>query len=230
MSTGILPDGSTARQTKWAPHNAVSVAVALEAAVQGLPIFPAYTVFDGACSCRDGAACKTAGKHPAIKGWQDRATTDPDAIRKMFSRPTPLNAAIATGARADVVVVDVDPRNGGFESWSSLLGKLTPSDRMKIDLTPKVKTPSGGFHFYFRHPGGSIRNSIGILPGIDIKGDGGQVPAPIPSARAASHTCQRFRSAATGWLMHLRCCATNFSGKSPSRRKLPKLKIRPLYI
>jgi hypothetical protein len=43
-----------------------------------------------------------------------------------------------------------------------------------------VRTPSDGYHLYFRIPPGkpSPRNKAGFRPGIDIRGDGGYVVAP----------------------------------------------------
>jgi hypothetical protein len=46
-----------------------------------------------------------------------------------------------------------------------------------------VRTGSGGFHFYFLHPGFYVRCSKGservsLAPGVDIRGDGGWVVGP----------------------------------------------------
>jgi len=38
-------------------------------------------------------------------------------------------------------------------------------------------TGSGGRHYYFQHPGGTVPNEVSIRPGLDIRGDGGQVVA-----------------------------------------------------
>lgn len=45
--------------------------------------------------------------------------------------------------------------------------------------TPAVRTGSGGFHYWFVHPGLAVQNSASRLgPGIDVRGDGGYVIAP----------------------------------------------------
>ncbi len=49
---------------------------------------------------------------------------------------------------------------------------------MVVPLTPRCETGSG-MHYYFKHPGGEVRNSAGRLgPGLDIRADGGYVVAP----------------------------------------------------
>jgi hypothetical protein len=45
-------------------------------------------------------------------------------------------------------------------------------------------TGGGGRHLYFAHPGGLVRNKVGLAPGIDIRADGGYVVAP-PSLHAS---------------------------------------------
>jgi len=84
------------------------------------------------------------------------------------------NVGIATGQDSGLVVLDVDPRNGGDESLRDL-------QRLHGSLPPTVEaiTGGGGRHIYFRHPGPcTIPNRTGILPGLDVKADGGFVVAP----------------------------------------------------
>jgi hypothetical protein len=79
------------------------------------------------------------------------------------------NIAIVTGALSGVVVVDVDPAHGGDPSPFQ-------------GTTPVVaRTRSGGWHFYYRHPGRPVKSCAGPnkdLPGVDVRGDGGYVVAP----------------------------------------------------
>lgn len=86
-----------------------------------------------------------------------------------------MNVGIACGVESDLIVIDVDVRNGGDKSIVELekkLGTLPP--------TVRVDTPSGGWHLYYRYPNGrSLRNKAGFgLPGVDVRGEGGQVVAP----------------------------------------------------
>jgi hypothetical protein len=47
-----------------------------------------------------------------------------------------------------------------------------------LPVAPTVRTGSGGLHLFFAHPGGIVRNRVGLLPGVDLRGDGGFVVAP----------------------------------------------------
>lgn len=109
-------------------------------------------------------------KTPLTKrGFKD-ATRDPEAVRKAFTRTPEANIGLATGEASRVLALDMDVKNGarGPESLAAL-GELPE--------TLTVATPSGGRHFYFLHPEGGLRSKNGILPGIDLKADGGYVLA-----------------------------------------------------
>ena len=56
------------------------------AADYGLRVLPVHAVSEsGACDC-GRPECPSAGKHPAIDEWPERATTDPETIRTWFRR------------------------------------------------------------------------------------------------------------------------------------------------
>ncbi len=128
-----------------------------------LRIFPLHGIVDGACTCPLGAACKSIGKHPAVR-WRtyDESTKDPSG-----------GYGIQTGHFNGIFVVDLDvrPDKNGIESIAKL-GTLPD--------TLAVLTPSGGVHLYFRLPPDLYvpcsRGELG--PGIDIKGEGGYVVGP----------------------------------------------------
>lgn len=63
-------------------------------------------------------------------------------------------------------VVDVDPRNGGWETFDSLINTYG-----EWALTRTVRTRSGGRHYYFALPDDrDLRGKLG--PGVDIKKPG----------------------------------------------------------
>jgi hypothetical protein len=118
----------------------------------------------------------TAGsKLPAIKGGHGLkdATDDADQIEEWTRNFPAANIGIATGERSGVVVIDIDPRNGGTASMRMLAGtgKTFPP-------CPTVRTGNGGSHLYFAPPGGlgSCKDKLGR--GIDVKSTGGYVVAP----------------------------------------------------
>lgn len=101
------------------------------------------------------------------------ATTDLDLIRSWWRRWPDCGVAIRTGAASGLVVIDVDKRTGGWDS----LAELDARHGFDFD-TARVWTPSGGAHFYYRHPGG-LRCTASLLgPGVDTKAEGGYVVAP----------------------------------------------------
>jgi hypothetical protein len=77
------------------------------------------------------------------------------------------------GRLSGLVIVDVDPRHGGTETLEALA-----RDHGPLGSTLEAETGSGGRHLYFAHPGGVVRNRVGLAPGIDLRGDGGLVVAP----------------------------------------------------
>ncbi|WP_243790184.1 bifunctional DNA primase/polymerase [Saccharopolyspora gloriosae] len=121
------------------------------------------------------------------RGWEQRATTEPDRIRGCWSE-IPFGIGIATGP-SGLLVVDCDqPGHGhrladgwntlGITTGSEVLASLTRRSGQPWPDTYTVATPSGGMHHYFRAPAG-LRNTAGILgPLIDTRAEGGYVVAP----------------------------------------------------
>src|SRR5690606_37731299 len=92
-------------------------------------IFPLYPItWDGGrpqCSCAD-PDCKSAGKHPRSSNWQHTQPYDADQLAYLedengdfFGNQLEDNHGVVI-ASSGLVVVDVDGRNGGFESAKKL--------------------------------------------------------------------------------------------------------------
>lgn len=81
---------------------------------------------------------------------------------------------MACGRLAGIVVLDFDGSDGTklFEE------KFAGCDR----LPAHARTPKGGFHLFFKFPedelGGRIQNAVRILPGLDVRTQGGYIVAP----------------------------------------------------
>lgn len=148
---------------------------ALQYAADGFPVFPCHSAKGVRCSCpRNG--CKSPGKHPRINNWGNEATTDPDKIRAWWKSWPDSNIGIPAGH--GLLVLDIDPGNGGEDSFSDLI-----SHHGTLPVTPESVTGTGGRHLLFRYDG-ELRNSVqGIAPGVDIRADGGLFIAP-PSIHA----------------------------------------------
>lgn len=141
---------------------------ALAYAARGWPVFP----------------CKPGEKTPLTDhGFKD-ASTDTSQITAWWTQWPSANVGIATGAASGLIVFDFDVKSGqpGTETFHELQrghGQL---------LTLTSKTPSGGWHLLFEHPGGDVKNRAGLLPGLDIRGDGGYIVAPGSSTAVGAYT------------------------------------------
>lgn len=168
------------------------VAAALYYAERGWRIVPNHDVAAGQCSCRLGAECSSAGKHPRITSWQTDASCDPDTVSRWWTTWPHANVGILTGAATGMFVLDVDGA-AGDESLMNLEDENTALPR-----TAEARSGSGGRHFFFVHPGGTIQNCIGIKPGLDMRGDAGQILVE-PS---------RTLKGAYRWIRHPETCET----------------------
>lgn len=149
---------------------------ALRWAALGWKVFPVHTpVFPGdggtaSCTCSSGAACQRIGKHPRIVNGFKAATADPAQIEAWWTRWPDANIGVATGAASGFVAIDEDPRNGGDDTLRELESK-----HGKLPHTVEQLTGGGGRHLCFAHPGVYVKSRCGVLPGIDVKADGGYI-------------------------------------------------------
>jgi len=113
-------------------------------------------------------------KRPAIR-WQEfqQRRASKAMVRDWFKEQPEGNVGIVTGTISGLVVMDIDPRHGGEDSLAGLLREHGP-----LPQTIEARTGGGGRHVYFAHPGEVVRNKVGLVPGIDVRGDGGCVVAP----------------------------------------------------
>ena len=122
-------------------------------------------------------------KRPALNAWQNAATTDASLIETWWTKNyTGHGVGVVTGEESGIFVLDVDIAGG--KQGQETLQQLT-TKHGELPPTPLVFTPSGGWHVYFAWPKGkTIRNDASrrLGPGLDIRGEGGQVVAP-PTTR-----------------------------------------------
>lgn len=117
------------------------------------------------------------GKTPLTQHGCTDATTDPEQIRAWWAHWPTAAVGIATGAGSNLWVLDSDMKNGLNGEQS--LGQLV-AQHGQLPEQPTARTPSGGFHRWFRWPAqGEIRNSVcRVGDGLDVRGEGGYVIAP----------------------------------------------------
>jgi len=140
---------------------------ALALAAQGFRIFP----------------CVPNAKLPTITDWPNKATTNEAQIREWWSGSCVVvtsngknlklkkNCNIGICPGDSYVIIDVDIKG----DYKTSLAKLKADG---LPPTYTVRTPSGGLHLYYLHPGGTIKSVANWMPGIDIRGNGGQGVGP----------------------------------------------------
>ena len=139
---------------------------ALDAADRGWHVFPLVR----------------AGKVPALRSWEQRATTDKRQIYRWWGNAK-ANVGVATG-RSGLVVIDLDDGRGaapperfvGARNGRDVLAMLAADVGAPVPTdTYEVATPGGGSHLYFRSPPGLVlRNTAGSLGWkIDSRSVGG---------------------------------------------------------
>jgi len=154
--------------------NNIKLKASLSYAKAGIPVFPLNNPDEyGKCSC-GRSDCHAVGKHPrTINGFND-ATTDETRIRGWFNKWPDANIGMPTGVASGIDVLDIDPRSGGDKSLAELEAKNGP-----LPKTQKVITGGNGLHYYFKHESKFSKSQSNVMPGIDIKTDGGYVVAPL---------------------------------------------------
>ncbi len=130
------------------------LSAALDYAAAGMPVLP------------------LAGKVPRNRGGLTSASSDVLVVSEWWQRWPDANVGIVTGPASGYAVLDVDGPAG--------LRSLAALERRHGTLkTAQVLTGSGGWHYWFRAPDESVRNSAGVLgDGLDVRGEGGYVVAP----------------------------------------------------
>jgi hypothetical protein len=179
-----------------------TVDAALRYAASGWRTLPLHAPDPGApagCTCR-APDCSTPAKHPRIREWQNRASTDEHDLRRWFGMWPQSNVAIALPDR--VFVLDIDPRHDGDATLAELEDRHGP-----LPATLEGTTGGGGVHIWLRAPG-RVRNSAGLLgPGLDVRGSGGYVvvaPSVHPSGgRYEWRAGTRALAPAPSWLLQL---------------------------
>jgi hypothetical protein len=107
--------------------------------------------------------------HLVPHGYLD-ASCDAIVLGRWWLRVPRANVGIAC-VPSGLLVVDVDPRNGGDETLARAVRSLG-----ELPRTWTVLTPGGGAHYYFRCDEGADLLPLG--PGIDLKHQGYVVAPP----------------------------------------------------
>ena len=129
-----------------------------------LRVFPVHSVDSSGrctCGCAD-PACTTRGKHPRIRKWQEQATADTLTINHWWTEWPDANIGLVMAP--DLIGIDVDPRNGGDETWRD----ISAQHGGFVD-TWQAQSGGGGAHYIFRVPEGCTPRTDTLGPGVDAK-------------------------------------------------------------
>ena len=106
-------------------------------------------------------------------GFHD-ATDDVSQVEEWWARVPGAGVGLPTGGMNGIIVVDIDPRNGGTETFAAL-----EVEKGTVPETVEARTGGGGRHLLFKHPGGVLPGMKNAWPGVDVKSDGGYICAPF---------------------------------------------------
>ena len=117
--------------------------------------------------------CKL-NKKPYLTEWPEKATSDPEQIKKWWKQWPDASIGCCTGGVSGFWALDIDLPDGPGEA-----------EKMDLPETLTQRTGGGGYQKLFLCNGEPIRNSAGkIARKIDVRGNGGYVilpPSPHPS-------------------------------------------------
>ncbi len=165
----------------------------------GFHTLPVCGIFNGTGTCgRRNEALTSAGKHPAPTVKPNDANINQN-ITEIWYTERPFDNVAIHCRKSKILVIDIDPRSGGFDSWSTFI------ERFELEIPKTIQVLTGlygevrGNHMYFSYEGedefvGDL-SSFG-LPGVDIKYNGFVVAPPSVHYSGANY---EFMPGAAPW-------------------------------
>jgi len=114
------------------------------------------------------AISKKAGGQGVLDASKDEAQ-----IREWARRFPRANIGIACGKISGITVLDFDLKTGAMETIARFR-----SQKRLFNPTVTARTPSGGWHLYYRYAPDLLNSKSLLGPGIDVRTTGGYVVAP----------------------------------------------------
>lgn len=148
---------------------AAFVEVALEYAEHSWHVVPYHYALGGACSCKS-KQCRAPGAHPRFQNVPLEASNDERTIRTWGDLWEHSNVGVMTGARSNLVVLEVEPRLGGDEALAEYAPLLTD--------TLTAEKPGYVRRYFYRYPSVALEPVTEIARGLRLLADGESVPLP----------------------------------------------------
>lgn len=133
----------------------------------GFKIFGLHGMQGDICTCGD-PECEAFYKHPVISNWQNIPRWSEEQLEtfEMMGHFKTGFGVIVSGH----LVIDVDARNGGVESFKKLCKKIP--EIKKAGFIVNTGSGNGSQHIYFKSPKSAMVQTLKDYPGIDFKTSG----------------------------------------------------------
>ncbi len=196
----------TCALTSEAEGDSPKLLEALASVAEDIPVLAVWGVADGMCDCPKGSECRSPGKHPCPRfspNGVHSATLDAGQVRMWFAKDPRINFGQQMGGARNIICVDVDPRNGGSESYFDLIEHYGEE---AFPATREKTTGGGGWHKLYRLSKpikGNGELEAKLAPGLDVKGTGGMIVAPLGahvSGKTYGHDNGREIELAPAWM------------------------------
>lgn len=163
-------------------------------AEQGWKLVPCFGIGPTGCNCgKAHTGSNDGGKHPTISDWPLKATSELEQLQEWFGSGTQNNAAVVCH-ESGLVVIDIDPRNGGDESFLALEGLLDGAIPSTVTALTGEYIVKGkkvrGRHLYFKaDPNAQYIKDFSRLgyKGIDVKSNGYVILTPSKHASGVNY-------------------------------------------
>lgn len=163
----------------------------------GLTVLPLCPPDHLGCSSSHRGRCTKPGKAPLVNWSRIREVgASQDAIDRWARRWPGANIGMLTGTPSGAVVLDVDSEEGAEN--------IRP---FSLPETPTVRSHRG-LRYHFAAPATPLRKRDGLLPGVDLQGEG--ACAVLPPSRHVSGTIYTWDvpleagfAPCPGWLIEL---------------------------
>ena len=130
-----------------------------------IPVFSLYSHDTHTCGCGD-PTCKAIGKHPRATNWQSSPVWSDEQL-DLMEETNQFETGYGVLCR-DLIVIDVDARNGGVESYARLV-----KDHPEISacgLIVETGSGNGSKHLYFKAPQGiALMRHLPEYQGLDFQ-------------------------------------------------------------
>src|SRR5271166_3807596 len=114
-----------------------------------------------------------SGKAPLTRHGVHDATKNYSDFKLLAGSAQDFGIAVATGSASGVIIIDIDPRNGGKQTFAELKGRLG-----RLPRTVTCLSGGDGRHFYFSLPASAMKMKGKLGQGVDLLGEGRYAVAP----------------------------------------------------